>query len=239
MKRFFTGYALFVFLLGLPSAQAGITHIHPKPYCTYASLSSVYVLFADYAQYSVREGHRYGIPLLPDTSLLNMSKSNVSWLSQAPDLDLSHQPQPAASRAVVLFNLQPKDLAERYYAKFLTICSVTPDGAGFTQKCNLSTGRIYLDDGSYYDPTLKTYALKGFDSTIEVERSGSACATGQIQISVDVTIETNPNDMREIKDALKTSLGPLGGLVDKIFDENSFFNDYYSHVYETWMKDLR
>ena len=238
MKKFFVLFLLGFVAFSTRGVEAGITHIHPSPYCTSASLSSVYVLFADYSKYSTREGHRYGIPMLPVTSLLNMSKSSTSWLSARPDLDESHQPKPAYSRAVVLFNLQPKDLEERYYAKFLVICQVDPEASGFTQRCNLSTGRIYRDDGSYYEPKLRTYALTGFSSTVRAVTNGRACAQGLTQISVDVTLETNPQDMKEIKDALKVSLGPMSGVVDRFFDESTFFNDYYSHVYDTWMHHL-
>lgn len=80
------------------------------------------------------------------------------------------------------------------------------------------------------------FAVVGFDSEMTLTESG--CKSGQTHLNFSLKLSTNDLEVKQIKSALVSNNKTLTDLVIKLFDEQSFFLDYFKNFYDGWAKSL-
>ncbi len=140
------------------------------------------------------------------------------------------------SKTIVQFVFQALNLTKsELFPHFHLLCLTNAKTAGrFAQKCDLIEN--YEKNGA----TLKLprFAMKNFTSLIVAQDNAPACPKGKTLLTYKVNIDTDDAEVFKIKTEVSMGFTPLARIIDKIFDESTFFRTYYVNFYDAWIKQL-
>lgn len=208
--------AAWTLLLGSLS-QAGETSIS-EHHCAPASIQSVHALFTKYNEYSRMPGAVYSVNLAGvDVDLIRMTKSQAKPVSSS-GLD---------SRNLVWMVLQPALVDDgNLYPRFLLDCTVK------------WTGNTRFDQGCALQKDKQHFGLDDLKMNVRVIQGEKGCGQNQSGIQIDVRMVSNPRQVEQIKEGALGAAGVLAPLISVLFDEDSFFREYFHFIYGEWLKTL-
>lgn len=198
-------------------AFAGETSIS-EHHCAPASIQNVHTLFTRYNDYSRMPGAAYTVNLAGvDVELIRMVKSQAKLVSSTGQ----------DSRNNVWMVLQPALVEEgTLYPRFLLDCSVKWTGANrFDQLCALQKDKQH-------------FGLDDLRMSVRVIQGEKGCGANQSGIQIDVKMVSNPVHVERIKAGALGAAGVLAPLLSVLFDEDSFFREYFHYIYGEWIKTL-
>lgn len=187
--------------------------------CVSATIGRVHASVIDYSNYSKVPGAKYeiGVPPFGSIPMLSMVKSQSRFQAQSA----TH------TQAYVWVVLQPTNLTNAiYYPRFMLECSSQFESdSRFNFTCALNN-------------RLNHYGLQDFRSTLQVTANAPECNAGETRLVYRLILESNSNDVDEIKREATRPAGPLAPLISRFFNEESFFRGYYQNYYESWARSL-
>jgi len=208
-----------------------------KDDCVNTSLEKAHASVTNYANYKDLKGARLSRSV-PDPShptqlieipLLTMVKSEPGFTKQ----------EKLNTEADILVTLQPALLGKgkgKYYPTFLLRCVSSPGTTkeSFTHVCDL-------------DQKADHYGLSDFHSILTASENSPKCKPGETRLKYELVLVGNSTDIKEIKkqveadfkDRFKQTIAQiLIPVILALFDERSFFEEYYRNFYAHWVKSL-
>lgn len=188
--------------------------------CVDATISRVHEFITNYENYSKLPGARFekSVPGFGTMPMLTMVKSQSRFSVQTA----------SETDAFVWVVLQPTNVTDStVYPRFLIHCSSAFDNAShFAHNCNLAQDKQH-------------YGLANFTSSLQVTANAPDCAANQSRLVYRLVLESNSNEVLQIKKAATAMLGPvIGPIVAIFFNEETFFRSYYVNFYDSWAKAL-
>ncbi len=198
-------------------AVAGETSIS-EHHCAPASIQGVHTLFTKYNEYSRMPGAAYTVDLAGvEVELIRMVKSQAKLVSSTGK----------DSRNNVWMVLQPALVEDgALYPRFLLDCGVKWTGSNrFDQLCTLQKDKQH-------------FGLDDLKMSVRAIQGEKGCGANQTGIQIDVKMVSNPAHVERIKTGALGAAGVLAPLLSVLFDEDSFFREYFSFIYGEWIKTL-
>ncbi|MFN8369686.1 MAG: hypothetical protein U0T83_03570 [Bacteriovoracaceae bacterium] len=140
------------------------------------------------------------------------------------------------SKTIVQFVFQALNLTKsELFPHFHLLCLTNAKTVGrFAQKCDL----IESYDKNGANIKLPRFAMKNFSSLIVAQDNSPSCPKGKTLLNYKVNIDTDDSEVYKIKMEVSMGFSPIARIIDKIFDESTFFRNYYVNFYEAWIKQL-
>ena len=208
---------LTLFIFSGSKSHAGETSIS-EHHCAPAAVQGVHTLFTRYNDYSRMPGAAYSVNLAGvDVDLIRMVKSQAKPVSTTG----------RDSRNLVWMVLQPALVEDgNLYPRFLLDCTVKWKGESrFDQICALQKDKQH-------------FGLDDLTMSVRVIQGEKGCPSNQSGIQIDVKMVSNPGQIERIKEGALGPAGMLAPLISVLFDEDSFFRDYFHFIYGEWIKTL-
>jgi hypothetical protein len=186
-----------------------------KQDCVRSDLNAIQTLFTRYNDYASMPGSNYSIDLAGvEFPLLKMTKSQSKAVSSTENL--------------VWIVLQPTNLTDgNLYPKFLLNCKIDRNETSkyFSQKCNMMKEKPH-------------FGIQDINIEVYSNRNSKYCKADESNLYISVKITTNSAEVSKIKTKVLEPAGPLASVVSELFDESTFFQAYFDHLYTDWFKSL-
>ena len=212
MKKITTLSLIASFLVSITSF-ADVTTID-EHHCITASIDKVQKFFSDYNSYSSLPGSTYSIMGIQAISMVKSQSSVASETSTSKE-------------ALAWIVLQPLNITDpTLYPRFLLKCNEKWNGtSSYIQQCDLQSDKQH-------------FGLDTLSTTISGHSPDSSCSPNELGIQVHVVLNPNSSQVQQIKDAALAPAGILKPIIEKLFNEDSFFKSYFHNVYDSWINAL-
>ncbi len=201
----------------LVSLNSYATEIH-EHHCVDSGIEKVHQLLTRYSEYSTMNGSKYSVSLAgTEVDLIQMIKSQAKPITSTE----------AMSENLVWLVLQPALIDNaKLYPRFLLDCKVNWSARNsFTQKCTLQKDKQH-------------FGLSDLTINLLIQTQDPLCKAGSTGMKMDFRIDGNSDEIDQIKKATLGPAGILSPLISTFFDEDAFFRNYFSHLYDQWTKSL-
>jgi hypothetical protein len=187
--------------------------------CVPSNPKAVHGLFTRYDRYPSLPGAEYAVRLAgTQVPLMRWVKSQSKPVLETPE----------RSHHYVWTVLQPVNLTDSaLYPRFLLDCRVEwQSGAtGFRQECRMMREK-------------QRFGLDDLQIQVQARSGDSSCKANETLIDIQVDLVSNPSEVSRIKAAVLGPAGFLAPLLEPLFNEEAFFQNYFRFVYGEWMKTL-
>ena len=213
-------FFLLLAIATLPLNAFAVTVTVDDSRCVDATVSRAHEFITNYENYSKLPGARYEkyVPGRGTMPMLTMVKSQARFTAQTA----------AQTDAFVWVVLQPTNVKDSsVYPRFLIHCVSSFDSAKhFNHTCNLAQDKQH-------------YGLANFVSSLQVTGNSPDCDANQSRLIYRLVLESNSEEVTQVKKAATSLLGPIiGPIVGFFFNEETFFRSYYVNFYDSWAKAL-
>jgi len=224
---FGTAFSFLIASVLSPLAQARVVTI-PDKRCVDRGIQRVYDVTVDYRNYVNTPGATMAFDLaLVKLPMLRMINSDTSKSS-------------APSDSVVRVVMQPSNLQNySFYPRFYMRCTASfVSSTEFEHECKIMPKQLMKQQNGSVKIVYDQYGMQDFHSTLRVVENSPECKSGRTLLDYKLVMTSNDAEVTEIKHEVLKPAGPLKQQIGALFDEESFFKNYYINFYNGWAGTL-
>lgn len=186
-------------------------------FCVQGDVAALSQKLLQFDQYSKIPATQYSVKLLnAEIPLLRMVKSQYKKIENG-----------FQTNYLVWLVLQPTNLEDAsQYPRFLLSCNPQSFGSSFQMNCQLQKDKQH-------------YGLEDLNISIQMMQGLASAKTGEcseheVSMQVQISIQSNASEVLNIKQAVLKPAGPLGSLLEPLFNEQEFFKNYFLNLYRSF-----